>query len=55
MWLFLLVSPFGEILIFPLSVIVVLDLYCEHVSSHLKRLFFSWASSNLIPRFLEDT
>ena len=41
MWLFLLVTPFGELVLFPPFVLAVLDLYCEHFSSYLRRLFFS--------------
>ena len=41
MWLFLLVSPFNELVLFPPFVLAVLDLYCEHLSSHLRRSFFS--------------
>ena len=41
MWLFLLVSPFSELVLVPPFVLPILDLYCEHLSSHLRRLFFS--------------
>ena len=41
MCLFLLVSPFGELVLFPPFVLTVFDLYCKHFSSHLRRLFFS--------------
>ena len=41
MWLFLLVSPFDELFLSPLIVLAIFDLYCEHLSSHLRRLFFS--------------
>ena len=40
MWLFLLVSPFVELVLFPPFVLDILDLYYEHLSSHLRRLFF---------------
>ena len=40
-WLFLLVSPFSELVLFPPFVLAVLDLYYEHLTSHLRRLFFS--------------
>ena len=56
--LFLLVSPFGELVLFPPFVLDILNLYFKHLSSHLRRLFFSifwWALSSLIPRFLLDT
>ena len=58
MWLFLLVSSFSEIVLFPSFVLAVLDLSCEHFSSHLRRLFFSnllVVLSNLIHRLLVDT
>ena len=38
-WLLFLVSPFGELVVFPFFVQAVLDLYCEDLSSHLRRLF----------------
>ena len=41
MWFLLLVSTFGEFVIFRLSVLAVLDLYCEQFSSHLRRLISS--------------
>ena len=40
-WLFLLVSPFCELILFPPFVLAILDLYCEHFSSHLRRFSFS--------------
>ena len=40
MWLLLLASPFGELVLFSPFVLAVLDLYYEHFSSHLSRLFF---------------
>ena len=41
MWLFFFVSPFGEIVLFLPFVLGILDLLGEHLSSHLRRLFFS--------------
>ena len=40
MWLFLLVSPFGELVLFPPFVLAVLDIYYELSSCHLRSLFF---------------
>ena len=41
MWLFLLVSPFTKLVLFPPFVLAVFDFYYENLSSHLRRLFFS--------------
>ena len=41
MWLFLLVSSFSELVLFPPYIVAVLDLYYENLSSHLSRLFFT--------------
>ena len=40
MWLFLLVSPSSELVLFPPFVLAILDLYYKHLSSHFRRLFF---------------
>ena len=58
MWLFLLVSPFSELVLFSSFILAILDLYYEHLKSHLRRLFFSnflVGLSNLISRLLVDT
>ena len=50
MWLFLLVSSFSELVLFPPYIVAVLDLYYENLSSHLRRLFLS----NLLVGFVES-
>ena len=54
MCMFFLVSPFNKLVIFPPFVLAVLDLYCEHFSSHLRWLVFLHSISVLRDNMQKD-